>query len=42
MNQKYARYNVESRMWEYGHWSGSVFVILAKYPAANTEYARAA
>lgn len=26
------RYNVQTKLWEYGYWMGSRFVIVAKYP----------
>lgn len=40
--KKYARYNTNARMWEYGYDVGSIFVIVARYPNINVDLDRAA
>jgi hypothetical protein len=33
--KRMSRFNLSTRMWEYGYYMGSVFVVLAKYPAVE-------
>lgn len=42
LSKKYARYNINSQVWEYGYDMGSIFVIIARYPNINIDFDRAA